>query len=559
MKGAGILRTNADFRRYWISSTLSTLGSQLSLLAFPLLVLSIGGSAAQAGTVATFSLVTRTLLRLPAGQLADRLDRRMIMVGTDLVRLVALASIPLGSVLGDLGQTHLLGVAVIEGAATALFAPAATIAVRDVVPEKDLTDALSRSQAAVATSSLIGPFLGGWLYTLDPMLPFAADALSYGVSAVLLLRIAAKPPRPAAAADRDNRLTAGLRWLTRQRALLAALSFAAGINVVSAAAQTTMVVSLRQSGAGGTAIGAVMACAGIGAMLGAAAAPRLIKKIPAARLFLLIGAVWAVGLALFSGTTQPWTIGPVLVVVVFFSPPAGIVVGRAMLVLAPRDLLGRVSTATGLMMAGLASLGPLLAGSFVDSLGASHTWLALAGTAAVVTVVSSVPLLRETSLDAVADDAQKTGPDAVTADDARKTGPDAVTADDARKTGPDAVTADDARRTGPDVLADDAKTVAGRVDPIGRVAPAGLPDAPEFADTAAPSRFPGPPVLAGTGRAERPAVEAHGEPAAGHAERPAVEAHGEPAPPGGSGPVDPSPASPVRRPPVAPEPRTPPT
>ncbi|MFD8740231.1 MFS transporter [Streptomyces sp. NPDC059618] len=411
MKGAGVLRTNADFRRYWISSTLSTLGSQLSLLAFPLLVLSIGGSAAQAGTVATCSLVTRTLLRLPAGHLADRFDRRMIMVGTDLVRLVALASIPLVSELGDLGQTHLLGVAVVEGAATALFAPAATIAVRDVVPEKDLTDALSRSQAAMATSSLIGPFLGGWLYTLDPILPFAADALSYGVSAVLLLRIATRPRRQATGAGRDDRLTAGLRWLTHQRALLAALLFAAGINVVSAAAQTTMVVSLRESGTGGTAIGAVMACAGIGGMLGAAAAPRLIKRIPAARLFLLIGAVWAIGLAVFSATTEPWSIGPVLVVVVFFSPPAGIVVGRAMLVLAPRDLLGRVSTATGLVMAGLASLGPVLAGSFVDSLGAADTWLALAGTAAVVTLVSSVPLLRETSLDAVADSAKKPAPD----------------------------------------------------------------------------------------------------------------------------------------------------
>ncbi|MFG2309941.1 MFS transporter [Streptomyces sp. NPDC048566] len=405
MNRAGILRTNPDFRRFWLSSTLSTLGSQLSLLAFPLLVLSIGGSAAQAGTVATCSLVTRTLLRLPAGHLADRLDRRMIMVGTDLVRLVALASIPLASALADLGQAHLLGVAVVEGAATALFAPAATIAVRDVVPEKDLTDALSRSQAAMATSSLVGPFLGGWLFTLDPILPFAADALSYGVSAVLLLRIVTRPPRPVARADRDDRLTAGLRWLTHQRALLAALLFAAGINVVSAAAQTTMVVSLRQSGAGGTAIGAVMACAGVGAMLGAAAAPRLIKRVPAARLFLLIGAVWAIGLAVFAGTTHPWIIGPVLVLVVFFSPPAGIVVGRAMLVLAPRDLLGRVSTATGLLMAGLASLGPLVAGSFVDSLGAGRTWLALAGTAAVVTVVSSVPLLRETSLDAVADEA----------------------------------------------------------------------------------------------------------------------------------------------------------
>ncbi|NEB29060.1 MFS transporter [Streptomyces sp. SID14446] len=499
MKSAGILRTNPDFRRFWLSSTLSTLGSQLSLLAFPLLVLSIGGSAAQAGTVATCSLVTRTLLRLPAGHLADRFDRRMIMVGTDLVRLVALASIPLVSALGDLGQAHLLGVAVVEGAATALFAPAATIAVRDVVPEKDLTDALSRSQAAMASSSLIGPFLGGWLFTLDPILPFAADALSYGVSAVLLLRIASRPARQVAGAERDNRLTAGLRWLTHQRALLAALLFAAGINVVSAAAQTAMVVSLRQSGAGGTAIGAVMGCAGVGAMLGAASAPWLIKRIPAARLFLLIGAVWAVGLAVFSGTTQPWTIGPVLVVVVFFSPPAGIVVGRAMLVLAPRDLLGRVSTATGLLMAGLASLGPLLAGSFVDSLGSSHTWLALAGTAAVVTVLSSVPLLRETSLDAVTDDTKK-----AVADTTKKGKPAGRSTSLREPPAP----ADPTATAAPDAAAAPAAPVAPAT-PLASGSPAGPAVPARSASAAGVPDAVGPLDARPSDRAE---VMAHGEP-----------------------------------------------
>ncbi|MET9504906.1 MFS transporter [Streptomyces sp. NPDC006622] len=465
-KGSRILRTNLDFRRYWLSSTLSTLGSQLSLLAFPLLVLSIGGSAAQAGTVATLSLVTRTLLRLPAGHLADRLDRRTVMVGADLVRLVALSSIPLVAELGELGQAQLLCVAAVEGAATALFAPAATIAVRDVVPRKDLTDALSRSQAAMASSSLIGPFLGGWLFTVDPILPFAADALSYGVSAVLLLRIGTRPPREAADAERDNRLTAGLRWLARQRALPAALLFAAGINVVSAAAQTTMVVSLRQSGAGGTAIGAVMGCAGVGAMLGAASAAWLIKRISAARLFLLIGAVWALGLAVFSWTTDPWTIGPVLIVVVFFSPPAGIVVGRAILVLAPRDLLGRVSTATGLLMAGLASLGPVLAGFFVDSVGASRTWLLLACTAAVVTVVSSVPLLRETSLDDNDNDADA---DADNADN--DSDEDADAADEGGVPSP--AGAGRAERT-----ADEPQAGPAAPDGAGRVGPVGLVPAP---------------------------------------------------------------------------------
>lgn len=144
--------------------------------------------------------------------------------------------------------------------------------------------------------------------------------------------------------------------------------------------------------------------------------------------------------------------------------------------------------------------------------------------------MSSVPLLRETSLDAVTDDA-KPGRDAVE-DEAKKTGLDAME-DEPKKTGLDAdaphairsdldALATDAIRSGLDAVAADARSAR----------PARLPDAPEPVDTTAPSGFLNTPALAGTSRAERPAVEAHGEPT----------------PADGSTPEDPSPAAPAQRP-----------
>ncbi|MDQ0311387.1 MFS family permease [Kitasatospora herbaricolor] len=394
MAEAGVLRSNRDFRRFWIGSALSTLGSQMSLIAFPLLVLSLGGGAAQAGLVATCSLVTRMFFRLPAGQLADRADRRKLMIGADLVRLGTVASIPVAAGLGHLAYPQLLAVAVVEGLATAVFAPASTTAVRDVVPDDQLHDALAKDQAAMAAASLVGPFLGGWLFTVDRILPFALDAASYAVSAVLLLRMVTRPPAPAEGGPRDNRPTAGLRWLTGQPALLRALAFGAVLNLAGASAEVAMVVTMRDTGTGGTSIGLVMACAGVGAVLGSLAAPRVIKLLTPGRLFLVIGVVWSAGLAVFAGTQQPWVLGPLLVLLILLTPPAGIVVGQALLSRSPRELLGRVSTASDLVIAGLASLGPMLAGAVLEGFGIPPTWLLLSALVAAATVVAALPLLR---------------------------------------------------------------------------------------------------------------------------------------------------------------------
>jgi len=258
--GTGILRENRDFRRYWTGSTLSTLGSQMSLIAFPLLVLSLGEGAARAGLVATFSLVTRLALRLPAGGLVDRADRRRLMLAADLVRLVALGSIPLAAGLGVLGYPQLLGVAIVEGCATAVFGPASRIAVRDVVSDDELSDALAKEQAAMGTATLVGPFLGGWLFAVDRILPFTADALSYAVSALLLLRMATRPrPADPAASRAAGGGLAGVRWLARRPALLRALLFGSLLNLGGAAAEVAVVVTLREQHTGGPVIGLVMA------------------------------------------------------------------------------------------------------------------------------------------------------------------------------------------------------------------------------------------------------------------------------------------------------------
>jgi MFS family permease len=389
----GPLRDNADFRRYWIGQAASDLGTQLSLVAYPLLVLALGGSAAQAGGVASGSLLTRLICRLPAGVFADRFDRRRIMVGSDLIRAVALASIPLAALLGGPVYAHIVIVAIVEGAASAAFRPAATVAVRQMVPADQLTVAMARSQSRAAAVSLIGPALGGWLFTLQRLVPFVADAVSYLVSALMVSRIRTPLRQQRSARLADRRLSAGIRWLARRRTLRNVFVFAGVINMISVSVVLVVVVTAEAQGRSGTTIGLLLACVGVGAVAGAAVAPTILRFVPAPTVFIGLGVGWIITVTVLILTSAPWAVGAVLAAQFVLSPTGGIVVGKAMLLGAPDELQGRVASAADLLMSGLPALGPLLTGLLLDILGVRDTLLAIAALAAVATA-ACLPTLR---------------------------------------------------------------------------------------------------------------------------------------------------------------------
>ncbi|WP_329575692.1 MFS transporter [Kitasatospora sp. NBC_01250] len=377
-----VLWSNPDLRRSFLGNLTSNLGSAISGLAFPLLVLSLGGSAVQAGLVATVSLVTRLGFRLPAGALVDRWNRRVVMMATDLVRCATLASIPLAALWSTPQYWQLLLVAVVEGLASALFGPANSVLTRDVVSEEQLSQALGADQAMLNTVSLAGPALGGVLFAVDRMLPFAVDAVSYAASALLILRITVRPAAAPGAAEptepAERGATAGLRWLAAHRELLVVLFYAAVVNLVAAAVDVVVILELRERGASGTVIGAVIACIGAGGIVGALFAPWLVRRLSIPAMVLAIGVIWTAELAVFTVAFQPVLVGALLAVMMLLSPAAGVAVFQALLGKTPRHLVGRVSAATSLLLNGLAALGPVAAGAAYQAIGGTRTWLVLA-------------------------------------------------------------------------------------------------------------------------------------------------------------------------------------
>src|SRR5262245_60065676 len=123
---------NRDFMLLWLGQAVSTVGSQISLLAFPVLFLTLTGSPAQAGLMTAVRALPYVLFGLPAGALIDRWDRRLVMLLCDTGRALALGSIPLALALGVLSTAQLYLVSFIEGSLFLFFNLAETASLPQV-------------------------------------------------------------------------------------------------------------------------------------------------------------------------------------------------------------------------------------------------------------------------------------------------------------------------------------------------------------------------------------------------------------------------------------------
>ena len=171
---------------------LSNIGTRLTSIAYPLLVLALTGSAAMAGFVLFARTIPHALFALPAGVVADRYDRKWLMIGADAVRVVAVSVLVVVVALGSEAFWLISVIAFVEGVGTAFFIAAYPGSVRSVVPTHQLPDAAAVQTGRNAIVQLAGSPLGGALFTIARVLPFVVDVISYAFSAISLLLMRAK-------------------------------------------------------------------------------------------------------------------------------------------------------------------------------------------------------------------------------------------------------------------------------------------------------------------------------------------------------------------------------
>jgi predicted MFS family arabinose efflux permease len=399
------LRRNRDFQLLWIGQAISALGSRVSSVAYPLLVLALTGSPAQAGIVGFAATIPYLLIQLPAGVFVDRVDRRRAMLACDGGRLVALAGLAAAVATGNSPVALIAAVALVEGCLTVVFNLAELSAVQLLVPSTQLEPALAQNEARVRGAGLLGQPLGGVLFGLGRAVPFAADAVSYAVSLVTLAAIR----RPLVAPDAAERqhpgveMMEGLRWLWHQPFLRSTTLLVAGSNGLFQAVTLAVIVVARAHGASPAVVGLILAGFGAGGLAGAAAAAWISARVPAAAVVIGANWVWAALLPVVALVPSPIAIGAAGAGMAFVGPVWNVVLGSLEMRLTPPAMLGRVQAVQMTAAFGAIPLGSLIGGFLLDRLGPEEAvWALAAGMLAVAIAATVTPSVRRPPVSAPA-------------------------------------------------------------------------------------------------------------------------------------------------------------
>jgi MFS family permease len=378
----------------------------MSAFVFTLLAMAITGSPVQAGLVGAAVALGGTIAGLPAGALVDRVSRRKVLLACGSVGTVLFGSVAAAGWLDRLTIVHLVVVGFGSGVVHSFFSPAQNAALRQIVDPRDLGTAIAANHGREYFAALVGAPLGGALYAVGRVIPIAFDAVSYLVMTVLLATIRKPLPAPAPETGKHEPMLAsirtGIRWLFRQPAIRVFALVATLLNFSALATILVLVLSLQQRGVPTSVIGLLETGIGVGGLLGAIAAPRIIGRFSTGRIAVVSG--WVITLA-FGATalsTNPAVLVALLSIALFLVPAVNSGLAGYQVMMTPDHMQGRAQSAIMFLANSTSPLAPLVGGFLLATRGTRSAVLILAGVLAVAAVlltasgpIRGIPLLSD--------------------------------------------------------------------------------------------------------------------------------------------------------------------
>ena len=405
-----------DFAVLVLARTISRLGDGIQAVALAWLVLQLTGSAAAMGLILTAQLVPTLALVVFGGALADRWPKIPLLVSSDAIRAVVVGVIAALVATGWVAFSQLLVLGVVFGLVDAVFMPAWSALLPEIVPSEDRPSANALTSLASRLAGIAGPAVGAALVAAGGMsVAFAVDGLSFALSGVLLVWLGLARRRSApvsaqtdqAAPDAPNPSIGGRTLGADVKAGLAAVVATPWIGLTIAAATITNIslagplgVSVpllveRSLGGGVGVLGLYGSAIAVGAVV---AAVTLGSRARLRRRWRLVYGSW-IALALAAGAMGlPIGVGGLLVcalVVGFGEVAVGLAWTNALQDHVPDELLGRVYSLDYLGSAALIPVGYLVAGLASDAFGPSAVFVA-GGliSAAILAAMTLLPQIR---------------------------------------------------------------------------------------------------------------------------------------------------------------------
>jgi MFS family permease len=381
-----------DFKLFWAGQSVSMVGDGIYTVAIAWQVYSLSNVPTALAVVGIAQTIPLVAFVLVGGVLADRLDRRRLMIVGAAIPGIAIAALSLLAYADALELWHVWMISAAVGLGRAVFGPASGAFVPDIVPANELVQANALAQLVrPLASTLLGPALGGLLVaSVGTATCFAIDAASFGAAVVALLLI---PSRPIVRAEHTKLLAdirEGFSFIRRHVWIWGTLTMATVWVVVLLGPLDVLVPYIVKNdiGGGAGALGLVYACGGIGAIASAAWTGQLgLPRQPVTRM--LLG--WSLGCATVSGialATATWQAALAMLVFNALLTFSEIVWISLLQRLVPTQLLGRVRSLDWLLSVGLVPISFALTGPIANALGARTTLAAASVISATIALAT---------------------------------------------------------------------------------------------------------------------------------------------------------------------------
>jgi MFS family permease len=393
-----------DFRQLFIGDTLSQFGTQLTGLAMPILaVKELGADEFQMGLLGFCEFLAFLVIGLPAGAWVDRWRKKRVLIANDLIRGVALATLPLAWGLDLLTFPQLLIVALLVGSCTVFFDVTYQSYLPDIVPAEDISEGNAKLQASQSVAQIGGPALAGVLIKLiGAPLTVAADALTFLWSVFWVRRIEhvdTPPPRE------DRRplhveIREGLAFVLKHPLLWRITATTSISNFFSSVTGSMLVIfALNNLDLDAGHLGLAMGLGAAGGLLGAVVAPRVTRWVGEGRVIPLSAMLmWP---AEFLMPVAGILIAPMVAITAYMLIESfSVVLYNVTQVsfrqrLCPRPLLGRMNASIRFLVWGVMPIGFLVGGLLGQALGARQVfWVGAFGAVLATLPVLISPLIK---------------------------------------------------------------------------------------------------------------------------------------------------------------------
>ena len=424
------LKLNRDFRLLLRGSSVSMLGSRVSAIAYPLLVLAMTSSPVVAGWACFATIAPSIIAYLPAGALVDRWAPRRAMLLSEFGQGIATGAIVVGLVLHRLSVPALVALGATEQVLEVFSVLAERRLVRSVVELEQAASALAKGEAWTHIVVLVGRPLGALFFGAWRVLPFLADVISFIVSVAFLAQVGDRPGvrqtgqaarryfrrkscaglqrlrpnqskqdacRPSGTVGRklSKEIHECLHWLRMNPFAGFGLPLTAGTTLIGQALLMIFLAQAHTEHLSSLAIGMVLAASGAGGALGSAAASMLFRLVGYPPLRIQMWAWTAMfGLLTLSGGQSVIVMAAAIAVLSFTGAMGNIALNTFVVQHAAETMLARVMSVERVTSFAALAVGPALGGILYEQWGTRYAMIALLVATGSLLASASAPPLR---------------------------------------------------------------------------------------------------------------------------------------------------------------------